>query len=117
MKRAALLSLGAFLGGFPLFYAWWVPVAVTWNHSHDYLTTWVVAFLLQVLMGAILATIHRWAYLPVAAAMLLTPVLLIILRPGPYAAFILAAGWPLALAGLLTTTIKRTLTPRAVANH
>jgi hypothetical protein len=115
VKRAALLSLGGFLAGFPLFHIWSAAWAVAYNHSHDHRTTWVVAFLFQVLLGAILASLHRWVYLSVAAGMFLFLVLLFTLGAGPYPAFILAAGWPLALAGLLTTKIKRSLaTPRAL---
>jgi hypothetical protein len=100
------LGLGAFLGGIPLFYAWWAAVAGTWNHSYDHANTWMVAFLLQVLLGAMLGIVNKWVYLPLAAGMMLSVYVVISANPGPTSGFVLATGWPLVLAGFLGATIK-----------
>jgi hypothetical protein len=70
MKHPICIGIGAFLAGFPLLCVWWAAVVISFNH--DLANAWLVAFLLQALLGLILGALHRWAYLPIAAGMMLT---------------------------------------------
>jgi len=100
------LAFGAFLAGFVLFWVWILALASA--HKHGMRNFWLVGFLPQVLVGLILAAAHRWAYLLVAAGMLAFPAVDLI-RHGPYADCALAAGWPVALGGLIAVAIGRYL--------
>ena len=100
------LAFGAFLAGIVLFWAWILALAAA--HKHGMRNFWLVGFLPQVLLGLILAAVHRRAYLLVAAGMFAIPAVDLV-KHGPFADCALVTGWPVALAGMIAVGIGRYL--------
>jgi hypothetical protein len=94
---ATLAGIGSSAAGFVLFWVW--IVALAHAHQHGARNLLVVGVLPQVLLGVVLGTVHRWISLPIAAGMLLLP-MVDVFRHGPYAECAYVVGWPVAIGGL-----------------